>query len=337
MAGDPEERPSARPPAVRGGGFARTSVLHERKTDVRRLSAEGLTDAEIGGRLGASASAVRNFRQREGILKARPTDWDGEAVARWVSEGRSDAWIGERVGASASAVQAFRFKAGISRRYPRGKPDPETVGRLVAEGKGDAEIGQVYGVTENAIARLRSRHGIRRKRTLDEGDLERVRLWVAEGRSDAWIGARLGRSEASVTSARARHGLRKKGALKGREADIRRWVREGRTDEWIAQRLNSTAGGVSAFRSKNGLLRPPNAGRAAVAAENRRAVIRAMRGGPVAGYAAFAEATGLSSDAVRRHLRELEREGLVEVAWSHGHPGRPMVARLVEAADPEPR
>lgn len=339
-AGEERERSTILQGGKRSGGrLARRSVLHERKEEVRRLWTDGVPDAEIGETFGASASAVRSFRQREGMVKARGRVWDTREVARWAAEGRSDAWIAERVGASPSAVQSYRFKNGISRRYPKGKLDTDVVKNLVAEGKSDANIGERFGVSAGGVAGFRSRHGIKRPEPADywsESEVGELKRLFEEGCSDAHMGARLGRSEAAVGRARRRHGLTKKGTLKGREADVRGWVREGRTDKWIAERLGATAPGVAAFRSREGLRKPLGGGRAA-SARNRGAVIRAMRGGPVAGYAAFRERTGLSPGAVRRHLRELEREGIVVVAWSDGHPGRPMVARLAEAKDPSPR
>lgn len=61
--------------------------LTGRARAVERLAAQGLTDAEIGARVGASAEAVRSIRRRAAVPSARPaggaalrTGWEARVL-----------------------------------------------------------------------------------------------------------------------------------------------------------------------------------------------------------------------------------------------------------------
>ncbi|WP_353474804.1 hypothetical protein PVT71_14640 [Salipiger sp. H15] len=185
---------------------------------------EGMTDAEIAGKVGCTRGFVGVARRRlELAANTFRTCADDEAqrlrerrVAEFWGEGLADGKIAARLGCSTSTVVRVRNKLGLARILGRkSKVDDAELRKLHAEGKTDAQMAALFGVMPKTFKARRAALGLVRNRPAD--------------------------------------GKRRPGPQAFTEAELREAHAEGLTDHELAARFKVDVSTTKRWRSEFGL------------------------------------------------------------------------------------
>lgn len=110
-------------PGERGGGHRAVNVKNE---DIRTLHAQGLSDYEIGYRLGTTAATIFARRQKLGLMPNRMASHatyalnavDDERAMKAYKEGLNDREVGEIFGVSPATMHKWRRMHGVPPTNP---------------------------------------------------------------------------------------------------------------------------------------------------------------------------------------------------------------------------
>jgi hypothetical protein len=266
--GSDEPKPLAQSDALsapRNRGGRKPVWTDEHIDTIRRLAAEGRTDAEISHAIGATnKDTVRGLRKRHGIRSTaapaprapRPPPkrsfWTDERVDQLrtlAGDGKTDAEIIAAMGLaiSCAAVKDARKRYGIKSGVKQTMPDRlAEIRRMAGEGMTDEEIATALGDrTHWTVAKLRYRHKIpagssqTTKATVwTEERVAELRRLAGEGLSDAAVVEAMGLEmlPGSVKNIRKKHGI----PAGGRQGGGRAW-----SDEAIAEVRKLATDGLS--------------------------------------------------------------------------------------------
>ena len=135
----------------------------EDEDDLRKLFVAGLSDLDIGRRMGRPEGGIKKRRHRLGLHRAEKqkmprgvwTKDELRKLEKLVKEGADDKAIAARVGRSELAVYTKRQKMGIGIASPRWEDSEAAKARaLQSEGATQREIGETLGRSAKAVERF---------------------------------------------------------------------------------------------------------------------------------------------------------------------------------------
>ena len=143
--------------------------------ELRRLRAEGLTCAVIGGAIGRTTQACRRRGQR--LRLPGPPGWTADEIAKLTrlrAEGLTWGAVGAELGRTATAVKSWASRTGRTRRTVRGRAWSPADDRALLHLYGcdlthreiGAQLGRTPGATKKRMsARYLQRHATASRRT----------------------------------------------------------------------------------------------------------------------------------------------------------------------------
>lgn len=185
---------------------------------------DGMTDAEIAGKIGCTPEFVGVTRRRLEVAANKPGACVDEEAIRlreqrvselW-GEGLTDDQIAQQLGTSRSTVNRVRTSLGLARVLGRkSKVADEDLRELHADGKTDREMAAVFGVALKTVMTRRARLGLVRNRPSEGGRRpgpqafteSELRIAHAEGLTDQQLADRFGVSTTVVGHWRREFGL----------------------------------------------------------------------------------------------------------------------------------
>ena len=219
---------------------------------------DGCHDAEIARRAGVTQTAVKKWRESEG-LKRHVFDrshidyspvWDQKKARQLYDKGLSDARIAVKVGVSSATIGKWRRSIGLSPNY-RKSINSDSIMELYKQGLNDSQIARKLNSSAPRIRKWRERNSLPQNIiSLDED--EALKLYQ-EGLIDREIAERMGITRTMVVNWRKRTGLRANGGSVMDMDVVREMWEDGKNDCEIARHFKVTSGAVRAWRIRNGL------------------------------------------------------------------------------------
>ena len=244
---------------------------------VRKLYAEGRTDAEIAEAAGVSDHAVFRWRQkynlptrhsrRSGYSRAAQDPEVMEKMRAMWAERRTDAEIARELGLKYFVVRNCRIDCGLPSTLQAVKRNEALARQLYDEGLHDSEIGRELGVRGHAVYRWRKENQLpanlrkplpdRSSEALAQRHQQMLDLWW-QGKTDSEIALAVDLSRSTVCSWRRRNGLDLNPAQRGNPI---RWdqkvamdlYKAGATDSQIGRAVGVNSGAIFSWRRKHGL------------------------------------------------------------------------------------
>ncbi len=121
--------------------------------EVRRLNAEGLSDAEIGRRVGRTKNGVRYARDRMGLPVNRMRIRGRDRIRELHAQGLTDKEIAAELGTTRAILSNRRKRMGLTNNGGRKPSTRPLILALHEQGIGRAEIAARVGVGERFVYR----------------------------------------------------------------------------------------------------------------------------------------------------------------------------------------
>lgn len=242
---------------------------------VREGFEEGLSDQQIGDRLGVAASTVAEHRRKQGLM--RPTQPRASSRAEMVVDmarrGFTDRQISAATGLSLSTVEKHRRAEGVPKvreaeaRKPGRKRDSrdkataqrdEELRPLLTQGLTVSQIARRAGCSTNRVRGALRRLGIEQVKATALIDI--VRPWLERGARTSEIVAATGVREREVIRLRNTHGYAPP-RHQSKTERAKPLIRQGLSNKEVAACVGLTANSVCRVRRELGLTNPKKARR----------------------------------------------------------------------------